>query len=161
MKTQPWIFLLFTLPMYYHHPLSAMESAKDRNLKIIAWTASAMGTQIIAKLIPKTTASQLEEKINLTINDIASMGTVATSLMAVSFAFSEDRKAKIQHFAQRFPVALLLAKMVTSKAIKQSTQHVPILKYYFGCPNKECIGTCNSCALRSIMLLTGILRVIV
>lgn len=138
-----------------------MESTKEKNLRILAWTASTLGTQTLIKIIPKTAATYLEEKTNLTIHDIASTATLSTSLMIVSYAFSEDRKAKIQHFAQRFPVALLLAKIATSKAIKQSAQQIPVLKYYLGCPNKECTGTCNSCALKSIMLLTAIIRVIV
>lgn len=81
--------------------------------------------------------------------------------MLASYAFSEDRKSKIQHFAVRFPIAALLGKLATSKVIKQSTQQIPLLTYYLGCPNEQCTGTCNACALRTMVIMTGIIRMTV
>lgn len=139
-----------------------MEQSIDQNLKVIGWVTAAIGVITLADQIPSVQyLTTLEDQTNLTKTDLAATCTLATSLMAASYAFTQDRRAKIQHFALRFPAASLLAKVLTSKAIKQSTQQIPVLNWFLGCPNEQCTGTCNSCALRSMVLFTAIIRAIV
>ncbi|MGE0009890.1 MAG: hypothetical protein AB7F19_05055 [Candidatus Babeliales bacterium] len=140
----------------------SMETPKNHNLAIAAWAAATLGIQLVPKLFNTNHYSKkLEEKTNLTIHDIAATATLSTTLLAASYTFSTDRRNKIQYFALRFPIAAMLSKLITCKSVKQSTQSIPILSWYLGCPNEQCNGQCNSCTLRNMIIFTGLIRVLI
>jgi hypothetical protein len=142
--------------------LYAMEYKKEDTVKILTWTAATIGTQKLSQLVTNTKLSrQLEEETNLSLSDIALTGNIACTLMATSYLLAPDRKAKVQHFATRFPLAVVVGKLLTSKFVKQYAQQLPLLHYYLGCTNAACTGSCNSCTLKSMILITGIIRMTV
>ena len=137
----------------------AMDRTK-RNLKIVAWLAAAGIAHQMSQPAQVSFGQALHEKTGLTIRDIAHTATLAATVMAASYAFGPRRRAKIQHFATRYPLAALLGKLATCKALKQSTQNIPVLNWYLGCQNSECSGSCNYCTLKSMFIFVGIMKLI-